>query len=408
MTDTDVVIVGGGIIGAATAWSLSKRGLSVTVCDAGPPRVGTSFANAGHIVVSHSIPFAAPGMVTQGLDSWRKRTGAFSINPSVGTAGAHWLKAFRDNCTDANVQRFQPALRELLERTSEAIHQHFPEVVHTGKGLWQLFTGEGAALRRDHELEHLHRYGVDALPLAGETVRAAEPLITADVQAALELPHDFGVDPYALWSALHEGALRQATRWEPYARIDRVTSDSAGVVVSGPQGEIRARTAVIAAGVWSRELAQSLTIRCPMIAAKGYSVTVENVAQGLRRPLLLADQYLAVTPMGESLRMSSRFELTSSSDRSIPRSRITQLIDRARFALALPDFLGDVHPWTGLRPATADGAPIIGYAQPGIVLATGHGMLGTSMSLGTAHQVAALITGEETAPSLRVLNPARR
>lgn len=407
MTDTDVVIVGGGIIGAATAWRLSQRGLTVTVCDAGPPRVGTSFANAGHVVVSHSIPFAAPGMVAQGLNSWRTRTGAFSINPSVGVTGAHWLKTFSENCTNANVQRFQPALRHLLERTSDGIHEYFPQVIRTSKGLWQLFTGDGAMLRRDHELEHLHHYGVEAIPLAGETVRAAEPLLTPDVQAALELPHDFGLDPYALWCALRDAACAQGTHWESYARIDHVAPDSTGVTVRGPQGEIRAHTAVIAAGVWSRELAQSLNLTIPMIAAKGYSVTLEGVARGLRRPLLLADQYSAVTPIGDSLRISARFELTSPTDRSIPRSRILQLIDRARYALALPDFLGDVHPWTGLRPATADGAPIIGFAHPRVVLATGHGMLGTSMSLGTAEHVSSLVTGEEGAGVLEVLTPTR-
>jgi len=136
---------------------------------------------------------------------------------------------------------------------------------------------------------------------------------------------------------------------------------------------------------------------------------VPEVPEVPRRPLLLMDQRLAVTPMGDGLRITGRFELTGPADRSVPAARTNALLDAARAALTLPADALPTQPWSGLRPATPDGLPVIGRIAPGspVIVAAGHGMLGTTTGPGTGELVAAMVTGEELPLDVSPLSPER-
>ena len=110
--------------------------------------------------------------------------------------------------------------------------------------------------------------------------------------------------------------------------------------------------------------------------------------------------------------MSARFELTHANDRSIKEKRIRQLYERAATVLNLPLIptdLAELSPWTGLRPASADGAPYIGPVPdlPGVYLATGHGLIGTALSLGTADLISRYIGHQAVTPAELALSPRR-
>src|SRR6056297_1069565 len=136
------LIIGGGIIGASCAALLAERGADVRVVDSGAPRFGTSLRNAGHIVVSHSIPFAAPGMVRAGIRSLLTSDGAFALSSRPGRGTAPWLLGFARKCTPANVEALQPGLDLLLHRSAQLIGAD-TEIDCTKQGLWQVFTSSG-------------------------------------------------------------------------------------------------------------------------------------------------------------------------------------------------------------------------------------------------------------------------
>jgi D-amino-acid dehydrogenase len=121
------------------------------------------------------------------------------------------------------------------------------------------------------------------------------------------------------------------------------------------------------------------------------------------------DQRLAVTPMGRGLRITGRFELTGPSDRAVPAQRTDALLAGARAALTLPDDARATQPWSGLRPATPDGLPMIGRIAPGspVIVASGHGMLGTTTGPGTGELVAAMVAGEALPLDVAPLSPER-
>ena len=388
-----VVVVGGGIIGASCAALLAERGADVTVLDAGEPRFGTSMANAGHIVVSHCIPMAAPGMVKQGLRSLINRDGAFALSRDPGSGTLRWLAGFARHCTASNVALLQPGLDQLLRRSSELLRADSHLTINS-RGLWQVYTSspEKAAA----EAEHLRHHGVSVRDVTAEELRA-EPGLTGNVVAATELTEDLGVDPTQVWTRMRHRSEQAGATW-----THDVVTDLRGV---------SADIVVLAAGAWSPHLTRSLGVDLPIRAAKGYSVTIAGVEQMPSRPMLLMDQRTALNPLGDMLRLSARYEITRADDRAIDGARIRALIKRARQAVHLPVHTGEVQPWTGVRPATIDGAPYIGFLSRRtpvpVLVATGHGMIGTAMAAGTADLVTRLAFDESITDAEGRLSPAR-
>lgn len=389
-----ILVVGGGIIGASCAALLAERGASVRVVDAGAPRFGTSTANAGHIVVSHSVPMAAPGMVGHGLRSMLRRDGAFAVssNPGRGTFG--WLLGFARSCNPGNVHRLQPGIDQVLRRSAELVRAS--NVATSAPGLWQVFTSSPDQARR--EAEHWREHGVQVRDVPDDEWHA-EFALTDNVRAVIELSEDFGIDPAALWTHMRIRSEQAGAAWEE-GQVSDLRSADADIIV-------------LAAGAWSPDIARSVGVRLPVRAAKGYSVTLSDSTAVPSRPMLLMDQRIAVNPLpgGNRLRLSARYEITSADDRSIVQHRIDAMIERARTALVLPEVTGDVQPWTGVRPASIDGAPYIGFLPQRlptpILVATGHGMIGTSMAAGTADLVTRLAFDDQVTDDEARLGPAR-
>lgn len=124
---------------------------------------------------------------------------------------------------------------------------------------------------------------------------------------------------------------------------------------------------------------------------------------------MLAEQRIATTPIGHGLRMSTGYSLASTADRSVDQKRIEEMMSKARRVLDLPESIKVVRPWTGLRPASPDGIPYIGVlpTAPRVIAATGHGMLGVMMSLGTGSLVADIVAGRPISHEGVKFSPAR-
>jgi D-amino-acid dehydrogenase len=409
-----VVVIGAGIIGASVASSLARRGAEVTVIDTGAPREGSSAANAGHLVPSHIIPFASPGMVVAGLRSLARRDGAFAINPRLRRQLAPWLAQFAAASTEANVRRGAPALEWLLGTSMAEVDRLLAAGVHLDharSGLIQVFTRRESLEAARREAAHMRELGYPAEEMALADLHVAEPLVH-DAAGAILLTRDGRLDPALLLEALRAEAAALGAEFRTATVSGIATGPTAVVTAEGP---IPADQVVLAAGVWTPALAatvpgaQGWSPRLPILPAKGYSITVPDVPEVPRRPLLLMDQRLAVTPMGDGLRITGRFELTEPSDRAIPATRTNALLRGAREALTLPADARATQPWSGLRPATPDGLPVIGRVAPGspVIVASGHGMLGTTTGPGTGELVAAMVAGEELPLDVGPLSPQR-
>ncbi len=407
-SETNTLIIGGGIIGVSIASMLSDR--DVVILDSGAPRYGTSIGNAGHVVVSHALPFAAPGMLGMGVKSLLASDGAFAFSRHLPVNTIPWITKFMRSCTKKNVEEFTPGILSLLRKSAELIRS--TGVYTTTTPTWEVFTSQKAQQQAEMEFEHLSHLGIAARLVGRTQAQELEPSLTPKVQAVVELSEDFGLDPLQLWQHMRDG--NPGLIFHSDECVTAITRVGSGYRVTTQAGlEITAKNLVIAAGSWSREVGKFLGLNIPILAAKGYSVTVQmqNVANSLH-PMIFADEKTATDPFGDYLRISARFELTNPHDRSLNEKRIRHLYERASTAINLPPIpadLAQLSPWTGLRPASADGAPYIGPVPnlPGVFLATGHGMIGTALSLGTADLIARYIAQREVTDAELALSPRR-
>jgi D-amino-acid dehydrogenase len=407
----DVVVIGGGIVGWSVASSLSRRGDDVVVLEAGEPSFGTSSANAGHLVPSHCIPFAAPGMVRSGLRSLYRRDGAFAISPRSANHLLPWLVRFAAASTESNVERGAPALAALLEvtmREAQRLHDNGGDFDYLQRGLVQVFTSERGFDGGRHEAEHMRSYGVPVAELSGDEVRAQEPVLREHVVGALVLEDDARMDPAKMLAAVRRDAEGHSAR-QVQATVKSLSITKSGVTVTTSAGPIRADRLVIAAGVWSRSLVRQLGGHLPLMPAKGYSVTVDAGDLLPTRPMVLVDQRVALSPLTRGLRLACRYQLSSPADRSIKTSKIDTLMHNAASVLRLPDTVQPTNQWTGLRPALPDGIPAIGRLGTSgeVFVATGHGMLGTATGPGTGEALAAMMHGEPHLYDEAITSPNR-
>lgn len=409
-SQNNVTVIGGGIVGLACAWELAKDGASVIVVETGGSSYGTSLANAGWISPSHIIPFAAPGMVQTGFQNLIGRTGAFAVTPGAGSLLAPWTLKFARSCTDAHVDHCAPALKELLDTSMDVIEglTETTDLTRTNQPQWYVYTSDKAEADAEHEVELVTKFGVDAKQLDVATSLEKEPMLKDSVKAVVEFSSDFGLDPGKLVEVYRRNceAIGVTFRDE---KVTGMSSTSRNVTVVTTTDSWISDYVVLAAGVWSRELAKSVGENLPIMPAKGQSVTLPGITNMPSRTLMLADQRIATNPLDWGFRMSTGFALTSPNDMSVNPKATEKLIATARQALNLPEKFEVKNELAGLRPASPDGMPYIGALPkaPRVIAATGHGMLGLMMAPGTGKFVSDLVAGRQVSRDVLKFSPAR-
>jgi D-amino-acid dehydrogenase len=409
--DCDAVVVGSGIVGVAVAAELAGQGRDVVVVDAGSPLFGSSMCNAGQVVGSHVLPFAEPGMVTHGLRSLVRRDGAFAISPRHLLQSVPWLAEFARNCTLANVERAAPALAWLARASGRAVDRlsdQRPDLLVEHGGLVSIYHGAAEFEAGRRHAAQAARYGVRFSELTPADLVAASPRLRKGMAGGIWYEGDRSLDPAALWTVLDELA-RTAGATAIRATVRTIEPVGKAALVRTDDGVVRAGHVVVCAGAWTADLLRPLGVRLRLRAAKGYSVTLPGCSSDLGWPFVLVEPHLAVNPLPRGLRISSRYEITSARDRDLDGALVRRLLSAAARYIEIDDDVRAADVWTGVRPAMADGFPVIGRipgAEP-VLVATGHGMTGTAASLGTAAIIADLIAGRPIPAELAVLAPGR-
>jgi D-amino-acid dehydrogenase len=403
VTDPDVVVVGAGIVGVCAAYDLARAGASVTVLERGKGwGEECSWGNAGLLVPSHARPIAAPESLRAGLRWMVRRDSPFGLRPQPSLAP--WLLRYARASTTARAaagEALQVGLSvEGLKRFDELAAEGI-DGGYRRSGLLTVHTTNHAAHHAAAEAgsETGRRLGARVLT-AGEA-RELEPALTDAVRAAVLFPDEAQCDPIRLVADVAAAAQRAGARFRSGVDVDAIAQEPGGVRV----GDVRAGHAVIAAGVWSAPLAASLGHRLPLVAGQGYAVDYEAGVSALRVPLYLYDARTVANPMGSRLRLTGGLVL-GRGDGGDPRrvAAIRRVAATTIGVTAKPQL-----EWSGLRPCTPDGLPIIGLHPRAdrVVLATGHGMLGVTLGPLTGRLVADLIAGRADHPALPRLSPER-
>jgi D-amino-acid dehydrogenase len=400
----DAVVVGGGAIGVACAHYLQVSGWDVTLIDRDELGLGASYANAGLVVPSHSQPLNAPGAVSQGLRAMAHRDGPFRIRPRLDPALAGWLWRFVRASDREHAERGYALMAELGRASLDLYDELFDTGATAGfyrRGpLLHAYVSEEALVAAKAEVEELEAQGFRAKLLDGDEAHDLEPALGPSVLGALLVEDQAFGDCYAYLRSLAESFQRWGGRVITNRSVFRIAAPNgvvSGVLIERPGDEIRADLVVLASGAWAPTLAKDLGVRLPIQPARGYSTTFMGTEAAPRIPVMFEERRVIVTPLGDRVRVAGTLELAGYHAEPDP-VRQAALLRGAREVLSGPFDDGTGEEWSGLRPLSVDGLPIIGRVPgiEGLIVAAGHGMLGYTQSPITGKLVAELAAGDPT------------
>lgn len=413
-----VLILGSGVIGVTSAYYLARAGHEVTVVDRQPESaLETSFANAGEVSPGYSSPWAGPGVPVKAVKWLLMKHGPLVIRPKLDPVMWVWLLKMLRNCTSAryavNKSRMIPIAeysRDCLRDLRRDIGIQYDE---RAQGTLQLFRYQQQLDGTAEDIAVLKQYGVPFEVLNREGCIAVEPALSGvkeKVAGGLRLPQDETGDCHMFTQALAKHAEALGVRFMFNTGIDRIVTD--GTRVSGvatSAGLLQADAYVLALGSWSSRLAAPLGISLPVYPVKGYSITVPiKDASGAPESTVMDESYkVAITRLGNRIRVGGTAEISGYSDKLYDARRAT--LDHS-----LTDLFprgGDLSKatfWSGLRPMTPDGPPVIGPTQyANLHLNTGHGTLGWTMSCGSGRVLADMLSGRKPEVDVSALTVER-
>ncbi len=411
----EVVIIGGGAIGLCTAYFLLESGLKVTIAEKNEIGSGCSYGNAGLIVPSHIIPLAAPGVVMKGLKWMCNPSSPFYMKPQFDRKFISWLWKFSRSCSAAHVRKSAPILHELCQKSAklfEELHQKAGLAFTLEKrGLLNLFQTEKGLQAEQHAVELAREMGMPVDTITPAQIRELDANLNTKAVGGIYYPHDWHLDPAQFVNALAEFLRQRGVQMLTHTAALQLHAANGKISkLKTTRGDIYADAFVLASGAWSPDLLQSLRLRLPMQAGKGYSITIPIPRNAPRVPLLLAEARVAVTPMGERLRFAGTMELAGN-NLAINQRRVQAILT------AVPKYLPNLggvdlsraEVWAGLRPCTPDGLPYIGaFREHGnLIAATGHAMLGITLAPVTGKLVSDLILKQPIALDMSALHPER-
>ncbi len=406
----NVVVVGGGIIGLSTAYYLQKSGHQVTVLDRSDFRDNCSYGNCGYVCPSHFIPLATPGIVSQGLKWMLNSQSPFYVRPRLSRSLFDWGLKFMKSATAAHVERSAIPLKEIALLSQHEYENNWLRLPHfqfayEHKGLLEICQTTAAAEHARHTVEKAHELGLDAVWLERDAMQEKEPHTVINGLGAIFFRCDAHLYPDKLMRGLIQLLQVAGVQLLPHEEVLRFeTAGGAVRRLITPLHTFEADTIVLATGSWSREVAALLGTRLPLVAGRGYSVTLEDSPYRVNHPAILVEGRAAITPMdGNKIRFGGTMEITSTN--AAPRyARVQGILNAVkRF---FPEFDVPMPPvekiWYGYRPCSADGLPYIGRIKKynNVIVATGHSMLGLSLGAGTGRLVSELVNEQPSSIDL--------
>jgi D-amino-acid dehydrogenase len=398
---TDVVVIGGGVIGTACAYYLAKAGKRVTLLDRGRVGGGCSHGNCGYVCPSHVLPLAAPGAVGATLKTLLRRNSPLKVRPGFLLAHLGWFLRFARRCNERDMLQAAVGIQALLNSSrslyDELLSNEGIECEWDAHGLLFVFQSRAAF---DHyaAVDQLlrDRFALPAERYDAESLLKLEPALKSGAAAGGYLYRsDAQLRPDRLMSEWRRVLERLGVDVREGCELTGFVRDGGSAQAARTNhGDVPASAFVVAAGAWTPLLNEQLGCKVPIVPGKGYSVTMPRPAVCPTYPMIFEEHRVAVSPFRSGFRVGSTMEFAGY-DATLNRDRLRLLRDGAAVYLRDPGGEAVEEEWWGWRPMVPDGMPVIDRspAMANVLIAAGHGMLGLSMATGTGKLVAEMLTG---------------
>jgi D-amino-acid dehydrogenase len=397
-----VCVLGAGIVGLATAWQLLQDGHELTVIDRAAPGAGASGGNGAQLSYSYVQPLADPSIWKQLPKLLLAADSPLKLRPRLDPLQWRWGIEFMAACNAQTSRESTAALLTLAAASRLGFEAMRAEIAPdcdfsaTGKlVLYQNAQGlEGA--RRQVELQR--RMGSEQTLVTPAECVAIEPALAgyqARIAGAVHTPSECAADCLKVCLALEQALRARGVRFLLGTEVQGfdIRQNRVAAVRTGDGGTVEADAFVMALGTASHRLGRKLGSSLPVYPLKGYSITLEvDDAVGAAPRVSVTDSARKVVfaRIGSRLRVAGMAELVGE-DTRIPADRIETLAAATRAVFPQIKRFDDPSPWTGMRPATPTGLPIIGRraaAPANMLFNTGHGALGFTLAFGSAQRIA--------------------
>lgn len=395
-----VCVLGAGIVGLATAYELHQRGMAVTVVDQAQPGAGASGGNGAQLSYSYVQPLADAGIWRQLPKLLLSPQSPLKLRPQWDVHQWRWGVDFLRAC---NRHTSEQSTRQLLALAALSRH-HFDAMLQaeelecdfstTGKLVLYDTPAALAAARCQMDLQQ--PWGSPQEAVSATRCVELEPALAhyqGRIAGAIHTPSECAADCLKVCLGLQQRLAERGVRFVLGARVTGFAREGGRIVAARTSaGDVEAQQFVLALGSASHQAAQTLGFRLPVYPLKGYSITLDTTdAPGTAPHVSVTDaaRKVVFARIGQRLRVAGMAELVGHDD-SIPPARIDSLCKATSAVFPGCSNFGQLRPWTGMRPATPTGVPMVGHhasAPDNLLLNTGHGALGFTLAFGTAAQV---------------------
>lgn len=397
----DVCVLGAGIVGLATAYELHQQGMRVTVVDRAAVGSGASGGNGAQLSYSYVQPLADPSIWQQLPKLLLSPDSPLKVRPQWDPQQWRWGLAFLKACNTHTSASTTAHLLTLAARSRAGFERmrlaEKPDCDYSGTGKLVLYPTAAGFSAATRQVALQNALGCQQNAITPQACCDLEPALEGyapSMAGAIHTPSECAVDALKLCRELERILRAKGVKFvlgTPATAI--IQSQGRVTSVHTSAGRLEADYFVLAMGTQSVAMAKTVGIRLPVYPIKGYSITLD-LAQASpdsapRINVTDVARKVVFARIGDRLRVAGMAELVGD-DPHIRQQAIASLLRSTRTVLPRLAFNEADQPWTGLRPATPTGLPIVGV-QPGgpsnLVINTGHGALGLTLAFGTAQQV---------------------
>ncbi|HET6631244.1 MAG TPA: FAD-dependent oxidoreductase [Rhodanobacteraceae bacterium] len=395
----EVLVLGGGVIGLSCALYLLRSGIPVRVLERGSVGCGSSHGNCGTLTPSHAAPLSRPGVRRKALRWALRQDAPLYVNPRLDLDRVRWLAGFARRCNAGAWERAARERAALLMRSrvliEHLVEEYALDCEFAASGGLHLFREPRTEADERRQLPLWQRLGIEVELLDAQQTRERVPCLRDEVVGGMFFPNDGRLRPDRFVSALARQVRAMGGRIEEGVEV--LGFETGGGRIRGVRtagGLQSAGHTIVALGAWTPLLARGLGLRVPLQPGKGYSQTWSRPQACPGVPLVLVEDSICVTAWDSGFRLGSTMEFSGYAE-GLNEVRLAAIERGAARYLKVSAGPELQERWWGWRPMCVDEVPIIGpstrYAN--LTWATGHGMLGISMSAGTGELVAAQISG---------------
>ena len=402
MQPQHVLIIGGGVIGTASAYYLARSGCDVTILEKGAFGRACSHGNCGLISPSHVLPLHGPGVVTKTMKAMLLPNSPFSIKPQFNSDFISWMWNFTRNCNDQAMLASADLMAPLLTSTASLY-----EDLVTNEGIEAEFQKKGClfVFHTPYGMEHyaetndlmIERYGVPATRYDANELIKLEPALKPGIAAGgWHYEMDGHVRPDVLLNSWRKALEEMGVKIIENCEVKSFdVKNGKAVAAKTSQGDFEAETFVTATGSWAPSFNKLLGTSLPIQPGKGYSLTMQRPTVCPEIPIIFQEHKVAITPMKTGYRIGSTMEFAGYNT-TINQKRLGLLKSAAKHFLKDPYTSPIEEEWYGWRPMTYDNLPIIDRAPKmnNVWIAAGHNMLGLTLAPVTGKLVSEVLTGQ--------------